>query len=99
LLYGELLSWHSEQVDTNSGSYLTLDIGGHVGGGLVECGTRRDFWLPYVEVDRIERATALASELGASVLLEPREGPAGWRSVVRIPAGGEIAFWQPKVTA
>jgi hypothetical protein len=30
------------------------------------------------------------------VLLAPREGPAGWRSVVRTPAGGEIAFWQPK---
>ena len=30
------------------------------------------------------------------VLLEPREGPAGWRSVVATPEGGEIAFWQPK---
>jgi hypothetical protein len=33
------------------------------------------------------------------VLLAPREGPAGWRSVVATPAGGEIAFWQRKVTA
>jgi hypothetical protein len=33
------------------------------------------------------------------VLLEPREGPAGWRSVVATPAGGEIAFSQQKVTA
>ena len=32
----------------------------------------------------------------ASVLLEPREGPAGWRSVVRTTVGGELAFWQPK---
>jgi hypothetical protein len=30
------------------------------------------------------------------VLLEPREGPAGWRSVVAAPAGAELAFWQPK---
>jgi hypothetical protein len=30
------------------------------------------------------------------VLLEPREGPAGWRSVVAAPAAGEIALWQPK---
>jgi hypothetical protein len=28
--------------------------------------------------------------------MEPREGPAGWRSVVATPAAGEIAFWQPK---
>ena len=33
---------------------------------------------------------------GARVLLEPREGPAGWRSVVATPAAGELAFWQPK---
>ena len=35
-------------------------------------------------------------ELGAAVLLEPREGPVGWRSVVAAPASGELAFWQPK---
>jgi catechol 2,3-dioxygenase-like lactoylglutathione lyase family enzyme len=26
-------------------------------------------------------------------------GPAGWRSVVASPAGGEIALWQPKSQA
>jgi predicted enzyme related to lactoylglutathione lyase len=47
-------------------------------------------------VDRIDEATDRARRLGASVLLEPREGPAGWRSVATTPSGGEIAFWQPK---
>jgi hypothetical protein len=28
--------------------------------------------------------------------LEPREGPAGRRSVVEVREGGEIAFWQWK---
>jgi predicted enzyme related to lactoylglutathione lyase len=98
-LYRELLRWRSERIDTDSGSYLALDFGGHLGGGIVQCDTRRALWLPYVEVDRIEHATALARELGATVLLEPREGPAGWRSVVATPVGGEIAFWQQKVTA
>ena len=98
LLYRDLLRWRSERIDTDSGSYLALDLGGHIGGGIVECDTRRALWLPYVEVGRIEYATARASELGATVLLEPREGPAGWRSVVATPAGGEIAFWQQKVT-
>ncbi len=53
-------------------------------------------WLPYVQVREIDAATARARELGATVLLEPREGPAGWRAVVSVPAGGEIAFWQSK---
>jgi predicted enzyme related to lactoylglutathione lyase len=98
-LYAELLSWRPERVDTDSGSYVALDFGCELGGGIVECGARRAVWLPYVAVDRIEHATARASELGATVLLAPREGPAGWRSVVATPAGGEIAFWQQKVTA
>jgi predicted enzyme related to lactoylglutathione lyase len=53
-------------------------------------------WLPYVEVAEIANETERAAALGATVLLDPREGPAGWRSVIATPAGGEIAFWQPK---
>jgi hypothetical protein len=30
------------------------------------------------------------------VTLKTREGPAGWRSVVAVPGGGEIALWQSK---
>ena len=37
------------------------------------------------EVDGIDRSTERARELGAVVLLEPREGPSGWRSVVSSP--------------
>jgi predicted enzyme related to lactoylglutathione lyase len=94
--YAQLCGWRPERIDTASGSYHALGLGGGFDGGIVECGTRRALWLPYVEVDQIDGATARARELGASVLLEPIEGPAGWRSVVATPAGGEIAFWQPK---
>ncbi|HKF80010.1 MAG TPA: hypothetical protein VKB17_04225, partial [Thermoleophilaceae bacterium] len=61
-----------------------------------ECDTHRPLWLPYVEVGELAEVTERARLFGADVLLEPREGPAGWRSVVATPAGGEIAFWQPK---
>ena len=77
-------------------SYHALALGGGFGGGIVQCPTRRPVWLPYVEVDRVDEVTDRAGRLGARVLLEPREGPAGWRSVVATPEGGEIAFWQPK---
>ncbi len=91
-----LCGWRAERVDVGGGSYLALDLGGGFGGGIVECETGRPLWLPYVEVARIRDATERARDLGATVLLEPREGPAGWRSVVTTPAGGEIAFWQAK---
>jgi uncharacterized protein len=92
-LYRELLGWRATAV---AGSYLALDLGGDVGGGIVECGTDRSGWLPYVEVDDVAALTARAQQLGARVLLEPREGPTGWRSVVATPAGGECALWQAK---
>ena len=95
-LYAELCGWRPECIETRAGSYLSLELGDGLGGGIVECATRRPLWIPYVEVSKIADATDRARELGASVLLEPREGPAGWRSVVGSPFGGEIAFWQPK---
>jgi predicted enzyme related to lactoylglutathione lyase len=95
-LYAQLCGWRAERIDTGGGSYLALELGGGFGGGIVECETGRPLWLPYVQVARIAEATERARGLGARVLLEAREGPAGWRSVVTTPVGGEIAFWQPK---
>jgi predicted enzyme related to lactoylglutathione lyase len=94
--YSELLGWRPERIEAAGRAYLALDLGGSLGGGVVECGTAHPLWLPYVSVQAITGATDRAERLGASVLLEPREGPAGWRSVVAAPDGGEIAFWQSK---
>ncbi|MGO9321234.1 MAG: VOC family protein [Solirubrobacteraceae bacterium] len=100
--YAELCGWRAQRIDTVHGSYLALELDGRpggrerLGGGIVECPIERPLWLPYVEVDEIDTATDRARLLGASVLLEPREGPAGWRSVVVTRSGGEIALWQPK---
>jgi predicted enzyme related to lactoylglutathione lyase len=94
--YSCLVGWQPEWIETRAGSYFALGLGCEVGGGIVQCATDRPLWLPYVEVDRIDEVTDRARRLGASVSLEPREGPAGWRSVVAAPDGGEIALWQPK---
>jgi predicted enzyme related to lactoylglutathione lyase len=94
--YSELLGWRPDRVQTRGASYHALDLGAGFGGGVVECGTKRALWLPYVEVGSVEAETERARGMGAHVLLEPREGPFGWRSVVTAPAGAEIALWQPK---
>jgi predicted enzyme related to lactoylglutathione lyase len=94
--YSTLLGWRGDEVSVTGRTYLALDLAGCIGGGIVECGTTRPLWLPYVEVGEVEQATARARELGAKVLLGPREGPAGWRSVVADPAAGEVALWQAK---
>jgi predicted enzyme related to lactoylglutathione lyase len=90
------LRWRTERIDVRRGSYHALALGGTLDGGIVECGAARATWLPYVEVEEIEVITERGRALGASVLLEPREGPAGWRSVLATGEGGEIALWQPK---
>src|SRR5262245_851308 len=94
--YRSMFGWRSERVDAGGASYWTLGLPGSYGGGVVESSTDRPLWLPYVEVRDVTAATVRARDLGARVVLEPREGPVGWRSVVCAPASGPIAFWQPK---
>ena len=97
--YAQLCGWRPQRVEAAGRSYWALAMGGDVCGGVVECETPRPLWLPYAEVVDIRAATERARELGASVPLEPREGPLGWRSVVSAPATGELALWQPKEPA
>ena len=94
--YSSLFGWNPELVEAGSSSYVGLDLSDRIEGGAVECGATRPIWLPYVEVEDVAEATDRARLLGASVLLEPREGPAGWRSVLSSPNGAEVALWHPK---
>jgi uncharacterized protein len=92
----ELLGWRSWQAGPVDHDYLALSVGDRVGGGIVECGQRPPSWLPYIGVGDVGQATDRACELGASVLLAPREGPWGWRSIVTTPSAGDLALWQLK---
>jgi predicted enzyme related to lactoylglutathione lyase len=94
--YTRVFGWRAETVHTDAGPYLSLELGDRLEGGVVEHDTAQPFWLPYVEVADVFETTERARALRASVLLSPREGPAGWRSVLAVPAGGAIALWQPK---
>jgi predicted enzyme related to lactoylglutathione lyase len=94
--YDGLFGWRPERIETPSGSYESLELASGLGGGIVECPVAHSLWLPYVEVPDVAEATERARRSGASILLAPREGPAGWRSVIATPAGGEIALWQAK---
>jgi predicted enzyme related to lactoylglutathione lyase len=51
-------------------------------------------WLPYVQVDDVEEATAKAKSLGATVVRERTRGPAGEFTIVRDPGGASVALWQ-----
>ncbi len=95
--YTELFGWKADMVRAGWSSYLALELGHGVQGGVVEREGARPDWLPYVEVADVAEATEHGRLLGAAVVLEPREGPAGWRSILTVPDGAEIALWQPKI--
>ena len=94
--YTRLLGWRAERIVVGDESYLALEMGVAIAGGVAECDGERSLWRPYVEVIDIAEMTAQAQALGAEVLLDPTEGPAGWRSVVAVPSGAQLALWQPK---
>jgi predicted enzyme related to lactoylglutathione lyase len=92
--YAKLLCRRQELIEAGSGSYLAVGLGGGFGGGIVERGTRAPAMA--AQVGQIEESTERARQLGASVLVAPREGTARWRSVISAPQCGELAIWQPK---
>jgi uncharacterized protein len=94
--YTELFGWSAQTIHSRGGSYLVLDLSEAIQGGAVERESEHGAWLPYVEVADIAETTERARRLGAAVVLDPREGPGGWRGVVAPPCGAEIALWQPK---
>jgi predicted enzyme related to lactoylglutathione lyase len=94
--YTQLFEWRAEKIDVGCRSYFALALGDGIEGGVVEHETQHALWLPYAEVADVADATERARLLGARVLLEPREGPGGWRSIVAAPDGAEIALWQRK---
>jgi len=95
--YTRVFGWRTETLRAGTGSYLALELGECLQGGVVEHESGPPSWLPYVEVADIAAATERGLLLGARLTLEPREGPAGWRSVLAVPDGADVALWQPKV--
>jgi hypothetical protein len=47
-------------------------------------------------VPEVSYFTAIARQLGARALLEPRERLVGWRCVLSTPEAGVVVYWQPK---
>ena len=96
LLRGRLGGWQAARIGHAHGSYQALGLGG---GWAAASSVRRPAARCGCPTSRSSASTTRPSAPASwapPVLLAPREGPAGWRSVVASPAGGELAFWQPK---
>ena len=86
--YTSLLGW---QVGDNG----ALAAGGDPWGVVAEdreLSTAR--WLPYIQVEDLDEATARAVELGATVVQPRTAGPAGFFTTISDPGGAQVALWQ-----
>jgi predicted enzyme related to lactoylglutathione lyase len=86
--YGSLLGWQIAEGGA-------IAAGGEPWGVVAEdreLDTAR--WLPYIQVENLEKATERAVELGATVVQPRTAGPAGFFTTISDPTGAQVALWQ-----
>ena len=93
--YSRACGWRVERVPLAGRCYDALDWGGEIGGGVVECAGEQALWLPYLQVACVGEATERARRLGATVLLEPRDGPPGGAASSRSATGARSHSGSP----
>jgi uncharacterized protein len=101
--YHAVAGWtHAEWDLVEEGRYWLFRRGGRDVAGMMEVpdGRGPSYWVPYVQVESAEATAALAVDLGATVVVEPRDVPGGGRyAAVRDPAGALIAVFALTVAA
>jgi predicted enzyme related to lactoylglutathione lyase len=97
--YGKLFDWTLEDMPMTEGSYTMIKVGEGTGGGMMQhpIPGAPSFWLSYVLVDEIGKATEKAKSLGATVMKDVTEvKDYGWFSIIIDPTGATFGLWQPK---
>ena len=89
--YEKLLDWKASE-----GPAGMRMFSGEAGpfAGVAPKDAARQGWVPYVQVDDVDRATERATKLGASVAQERTTGPAGDFTIIKDPGGATLALWQ-----
>lgn len=95
--YSDLLGWQIH-AESQAGPYKAWIMDGErPWAGVVDADdATAGRWLPYVQVDDLDAATAKALSLGATVVAERTEGPAGTAVTIADPGGALIALWVPR---
>lgn len=92
--YGALLGW-AIGPDTDPGPYngWIMD-GAQPWASVIEAGpATAGRWVPYVQVDDLDIAVDKAISLGATVVADKADGPAGTAVTIADPGGALLALW------
>ena len=92
--YSALVGWTTQEVPGTPGHRL-LQFGGKTVGSLHQIAEGSDLWVPHVSVESVERTTADALTLGAT-LVDTADVPGLARlATLRDPEGAMFGLWQP----
>lgn len=94
--YGTLLGW-TIGPDTNPGRYNGwITDGDQPWASVVEADdATAGRWVPYVQVEDLDVAVDKAVSLGAAVVADKADGPAGTAVTIADPGGALVALWTP----
>lgn len=96
--YTEFARLTVTDVPTGAGSIAMFagDDGAPWGGftPLPEGDPRPPQWVPYLPVDDLDQAAGRATDLGATVIRDRVDLPAGSLVVITDPGGAPVALWQ-----
>jgi uncharacterized protein len=92
--YGTLVGWTTREVSGTHGHRL-LQFGGRTVASLQEIGEGSDLWVPHVSVEHVERATADALALGATVVDTVDVTGLARLATLHDREGALFGLWQP----
>ena len=94
--YRQLFGWDINDAGV-AGYQSWIGAGPRPWAGIVSAGPdSAGHWLPYVVVDDLDRATKQAVALGATVVSDASDGPAGTSVTIADPGGGaRLALFKP----
>ena len=92
--YSALVSWTVEEVPRTPGHRL-LQFGGRTVASLHQIAEESDLWVPHVSVESVERTTADALALGATLVDTADIADLARLATLRDPEGALFGLWQP----
>ncbi len=95
--YSELFGWRIEEVPGSGGSYWSIHNGESANGGLRPLDGVPPAWTAYFATDDLDVAIATVTDAGGSVLMPPREVPAGRFGAVRDPQGAAFSLLEGRL--
>ncbi|MBY0462217.1 MAG: VOC family protein [Alphaproteobacteria bacterium] len=95
--YTSLFDWKLSESPDKEEPYTHIDTGEGPGGGIMEAQKGcPPHWMPYVQVEDLDRYTRKAEKLGAKIIVPSTKIKTGGSfSVIQDPSGAHIGLYQP----